>query len=71
MKYQVLKMNGTQLERIAIITADNRLEANSILSAKAKEMECILYLSYYSEAHPQWHDGVIATATHLGDIINY
>lgn len=71
MKYQILKMTGSKMERVAIIEANNRIEANNQMAKMAKETESILYMCYYSESRPDWHDMVIATATHLGEIINY
>lgn len=72
MKYQISKMNGCKAERIAIIEANNRAEANDQMAKMAKETESILYLSYYCERYAQSNDFlVIATATHTGEIINY
>lgn len=71
MKYQVLQMAGCKFERIAIIEATNRAEANNQMSQMARDRESILYMCYYSESRPDWHDLVIATATHTGEIINY
>lgn len=71
MKYQVLQMAGCKFERIAIIEAPNRAEANNQMSQMARDRESILYMCYYSESRPDWHDVVIATATHTGEIINY
>lgn len=72
MKYQIAKMNGCKVERVAIIEANNRVEANEQMSKMAKELESILYLGYYSERyHNDVSVSVIATATHTGEIINY
>lgn len=71
MKYQVTQMVGNKFERIAVIDATNRTEANEKMAQMAKERESILYLGYYSETRPNYHNMVIATATHTGQIINY
>lgn len=75
MKYQVLQMTGCKIERIAIIEANNRAEANEQMAQMAKDRESILYLSYYNDRRPEYSrpqdSMVIATATHKGEIINY
>lgn len=71
MKYQIIKLENSQRNRLAVIECPNRLAALKKLSAMAKETDSILYLMFYSESRPDWHDSVIATATHAGEIINY
>ncbi len=71
MKYQFVKLNDNKRERIEVVECQTRTEALEIMSKRAKETESILYLIYYDENYPDWHELVIATATHTGEIINY
>lgn len=72
MKYQFIKLNdNSKCERIEGIECQTRADALEKMSKKAKEAESILYLIYYDENYPDWHDMVIATATHTSEIINY